>query len=227
MREVFHGELEQLGNELAVLAGLACVVMDQASGALLENDLTLAERAISTRAKITHRGERCEEHACTLLALQAPVARELRIVVAAIRASEKLARMGDLACHIAEVVRLRHPRPVLPEDLAEQFARMGELAARAGRHVEHTIAAPVEIGLPALERIDDELDWLHRDVLDTVARTQPPYPVQVGVDVALLARYHERYGDQAVSVTRQLDYVITGDLVRASPARSTESTDLR
>lgn len=210
VRELFHDELAELGSELAAMCGLACAAMEQAAHALLNTDLALAERAIITRAEITRQGEQCEHHACLQLALQAPVAKDLRIVVTAIRAAEKISRMGDLACHVAEIVRLRHPQPVLPPDLRERFGRMCLLALRTGRHVEQTIAAPVDVSAPAMERLDDELDWLHRDVLDTLERAEPAYPVQVGIDAALLARYIERFADQAVSVTSHLDYVVTG-----------------
>jgi phosphate transport system protein len=212
MREVFHGELEQLGDELANMCGLVCSAMERATRALLDTDLELAEEVITADDEINRQNQRCEQHACTQLALQAPVAKDLRIVVTAIKASEKIARMGDLARHIAEIARLRHPNPAVPAELSEQFARMGSLALQACRHVERTIAAPDGVHLPALQRVDDGLDQLHREVLDAIVATNTPYPVQVGVDVALLARYFERFADQAVSITRQLDYVVTGDM---------------
>jgi phosphate transport system protein len=214
VREVFHRELERLGHELACMCGLVGVAMEQATRALLNTDLALAEQVITTSAEISEQGERCEQHACTQLALQAPVAKDLRRVVTAIKAGERIARMGDLARHIAETTRLRHPHPAVPAELSDQFARMGRLAVQACRHVEDTIAAPAQVYLSVLECADDELDRLHREVLDAVAHTEPPYPVQVGVDVALLARYFERFADQAVSITRQLDYVLTGDMHR-------------
>jgi phosphate transport system protein len=94
---------------------------------------------------------------------------------------------------------------------------VSELTPRACRHVQQSIDAPGDVSLPALEKVDDEIDRLHREVLDLVGRADPTHTVQVGVDVALLARYIERFGDQAVSVTRHIDYVITGDLTRPEP----------
>ncbi|GAA5166965.1 phosphate signaling complex protein PhoU [Pseudonocardia eucalypti] len=217
MRELFHGQLERLGDELADMAGLACTAMEQATRALLDTDSALAEQVVSIRVEIDQRGRRCEEHACVLLARQAPVARDLRVVVTAIRMSEMIGRMGQLAAHIAELVRLRHPNPVLPIELVGLFERMAELAVHESRLVEHTIAAPAGVHLPEIERLDDELDQIHGEVLGQVGRTDPPYPVQCGIDVALLARYVERFADQAVSVTRQLDYVATGHTHRDSP----------
>jgi phosphate transport system protein len=209
VREVFHGELARLGAELASMCGGVCSSMDRAVRALLEVDLVLAEQVISDDTEIDEAARRIEEHACTLLALQAPVASELRTVVCAIRTGERLGRMGDLARHVAEIVRLRHPSPAVPAELADRFAEMGQLAVEAVLETEHAILAPRPCW-QARRQADDRLDRLQREVLDQVGRAEPRCSVQTGVDVALLARYFERFGDQAVSITRLLDYVLTG-----------------
>jgi phosphate transport system protein len=72
--------------------------------------------------------------------------------------------------------------------------------------------------LPALACADDRVDALHREVLDAVSLADPPYPIQVAVDVALLARYCERFSDQAVSVAKRLDYVVAGTMPTEPPA---------
>jgi len=212
MREIFHGELERLGSDLAAMCGLVRLAMEHATKALVDTDLALAEQVITDTQQVYQLGEQCADNASALLALQAPVARDLRVVVTGIRAAEKIGRMGDLARHIAEVVRLRHPNPVAPEELIAKLARMGQLAAEAAQRVEDSIAAPSDVLSAGLERADDETDRLQREVVDLVSHADPPYPVQVGVDVALLARFFERFADQAVAITRRLDYVITGEL---------------
>lgn len=212
MREIFHGELERLGAELAAMCGLVCSAMQHATRALLETDLFLAEQVITDDHEINQFGGRCEEHACALLALQAPVARDLRTVVTAIKAAEKLERMGDLARHVAEIARLRHPDPAVPAGLAAQFAEMGQLAVLTCQSVQQVIAAPSGTHSLIQERADDEIDRLHLEVLEAVREADPPYPVRVGVDVALLARYFERFADQGVSITRRLDWLVTGQL---------------
>lgn len=214
MREVFHGELARLGADLAGLSAAVCSSMSRAVRALLDVDLVQAEQVISDDVEIHRAGRRIEDRACALLALQAPVASELRTVVCAIRAGERLGRMGDLARHVAEIARLRHPRPAVPAELADRFAEMGRLAVEACQETEHAILAPRPCW-SARRRADDQLDRLHREVLAEVGRAEPPCSVQAGVDVALLARYIERFGDQAVSITRLLDYVLTGQ----DPAR--------
>ena len=218
MREVFQRELAQLRANLTLMCALVGESMQRATQALLETDLHLSEQVISADDDVDRLSTRCEEQTFSLLALQAPVAKDLRMVVTAMRAAEKIERMGDLARHVAEVVRLRHPEPAVPPELLDRFAEMGQLAAAASKAVEDAIAAPDELHSPAQERADDDTDRLQRELLDAVSQHEPPYPVRVGVDVALLARYFERYADQAVSITRRLDYVVTGSM----PGRGSE-----
>jgi phosphate transport system protein len=212
VRENFHGQLEQLGTDLAVMCGLASEAMTRAARALLTADLAMAEQVITDDEQIKLLAVRCDEHACSLLALQSPVARDLRTVVAAIKAAERLERMGVLARHVAETARMRHPNAAVPPELAEQLAEMARCGVQACNYLERSIAAPSGEDWSALVRADDCVDQLQQQVLEAVGTADPPYPVQVGVDVALLARFLERFSDQAVSIARSLDYVVTGEL---------------
>lgn len=210
MRRVFHGELEAIGVELSMMCAHAADAMERATQALLQTDLVLAEQVISADAELDAARARCEEHAFRLLSLQAPVARDLRLVVTSIQAAEKIERMGDLARHVAEIARRRHPTCAVPADLTDRFTEMARLAVLASRGVQHIIASPTEEHFAEQGRADDRIDAMHRDVLVTVQRPGRPGAVRDGVDVALLARFIERFADQAVSVTRRLDYIVTG-----------------
>ena len=217
MRSVFHGELEQLGVELAAMCGLAAEAMEKATRSLLEPDLALAEQVIGDDEELDLARSRCEDRAILLLSLQAPVARDLRLVVTAIQAAEKIERMGDLARHIAEVARRRHPERAVPDALTERFGEMGRLAAVAARRVQQIIAAPQEEHFAEQDHADDRIDELQREILAVVVDPAQDNDARNGVDVALLARFFERFADQAVSVTRRLDYIVTG----AVPGRDT------
>jgi phosphate transport system protein len=217
VREIFHGQLEQLGADLALMCGLASEAMARASRGLLAADLAQVERVITDHEHITVFAAKCEEHACSMLALQSPVARDLRVVVTAIKAAEKIERMGVLTRHIAEIARLRHPSPAVPAQLVDQFGEMARCGVAACHHLERSIAAPTGEDWPALVRADDRVDRLQKEVLDAVTQADPPYPAQVGVDVALLARYLERFSDQAVSIAKRLDYVVTGEMPHSPP----------
>jgi phosphate transport system protein len=215
MRAVFNGELEQLGVELATMCGLAADAMEKATRALLRSDLVLAEQVISDDEELDAAQARCEEHTFVLLSLQAPVARDLRLVVSAIQSAEKIERMGDLARHVAELTRRRHPACAVPGDLAGQFGEMARLAVASARRVQDIIAAPMEEHFTEQDRADDRIDELHREILNAVSGGASGRSVREGIDVALLARFVERFADQAVSITRRLDYIVTG----AAPGR--------
>jgi phosphate transport system protein len=225
VREIFHGQLEQLGADLELMCGLAIEAMTQASQGLLSADLAMVEHVITDDARINQLAAQCDEHACSMLALQSPVARDLRTIVTAIKAAERIERMGDLAKHVAAIARLRHPDPAVPPQLADQFSDMARCAVAAGQHLQRSIAAPSGDDSAALVCADDRVDDLQREILDAVRNSHPPYPIQAGVDAALLARYLERFSDQAVSVAKSLDYVVTGAMPDAPPAAHTEQSD--
>lgn len=210
MRANFHGELAQLGAELTLMCELVADAMDQATRALLRNDLVLAEQVISGDTRIDDLRAQAEEDAYRLLLLQAPVARDLRLIVTGIRVGEKIERMGGLACHIAELARRRHPESAIAPEMVAGFAEMGQLAARMARSVAQTIADPLEEQAAQRDRDDDRIDELQRELLAAAVHRDGPDAVRIGVDVALLTRFYERFADQAVSVARRLDYIVTG-----------------
>ena len=118
MREAYHVELEQLADELAGMCSMVGDAMERATRALLEADLALAEQVIGDDSKVDEARSACEEHAYALIALQAPVATDLRTVLAAIHAAESLERMGDLALHVAKAARRRICRRTWPRSTA-------------------------------------------------------------------------------------------------------------
>jgi phosphate transport system protein len=152
----------------------------------------------------------CEEHAYALLALQAPVATDLRTVLAAIHAAESLERMGDLALHVAKAARRRHPQPVLPEQVQPYFAEMGRVAVSLARQAEHVIQSQDVKLARALEDADDEMDDLHRHLFSVIMDREWPHGVAAAVDATLLGRFYERFADHAVSVAKRVVFVVTG-----------------
>src|SRR3977135_2231324 len=100
MRETFHGELARLGEQLACMCRRAAESIRLAGRAFLDADVELAQRGLDADAELDRERDRCEEHAHALLALQAPVARDLRAVLTAVYCAGKIERMGDLAAHV-------------------------------------------------------------------------------------------------------------------------------
>ncbi|HEU5476009.1 MAG TPA: phosphate signaling complex protein PhoU [Actinophytocola sp.] len=210
MREAYHDELAQLADELAGMCSMVGDAMELATRALLDADLGLAEQVISDDAKVDEARSACEEHAYALLALQAPVATDLRTVLAAIHASESLERMGDLALHVAKAARRRHPQPVLPDSVAAYFAEMGRVAVSLARKAEQVIQSKDIEQARSLEDADDEMDDLHRHLFSVIMDREWPHGVAAAVDVTLLGRFYERFADHAVSVGKRVVFVVTG-----------------
>ncbi len=125
MREAYHDRLGELASQLADMCAMVATAMERATTALLKTDLALAEQVIGDDLTIDNARTEYEEEAYALLALQAPVATDLRTVLAVIHAAESLERMGDLALHVAKTTRRRHPNPVLPDEVRPYFEQMG------------------------------------------------------------------------------------------------------
>jgi phosphate transport system protein len=212
MREAYVEQLAALSSELISMCGLVADAMQHATAALLNADLALAEQVISDDSKIDQRRYVCEEAAFGLLALQAPVAGDLRIVVSAIHAAADIERMGDLALHVAQAARRRHPQKVLPAQVEPYFAEMGRVAVTLATDAANVFRTRDVALAQRLEQDDDAMDDLHRHLFTVMMSREWPHGVAAAVDVALLGRYYERYADHAVSLGHQIVYVATGQM---------------
>src|ERR1044072_6480035 len=186
MREAYQVELGQLVVELAGMCWMVAAAMELATRSLLEADLGLGEQGICDDAKVDDARSSCEEHAYALLALQAPVATDLRSVLAAIHAAESLERMGALALHVAKAARRRHPQPVLPEQVRPYFSEMGRVAVQLARDAEQVILNKDIDQARSLEEADDEMDDLHRHLFSVIMDKEWSFGVASAVDVTLL-----------------------------------------
>lgn len=211
MRQVFIAELEALGHDLTAMSRLVETAIDRAGTALLTADLALAEQVIEADRAIDAMERDLDERCVLLIAQQQPVAGDLRTVVAALRMSASLERMGDLARHLAEVARLRYPHPVVPAELHDLFDRMHGAAVRIAREVTAVLDARDADLARAIDEDDDLLDRLHQDTFTATLGGNLELSPQQLVDVTLAARYFERFGDHAVSVAERVVYVATGE----------------
>jgi len=215
MREVFQQELREVQDRLVEIASLVAVSIDNATRAFTESDVSLAETVIADDDKIDVAAAELDELAINILARQQPVARDLRIVVSALRISASLERMGDLSEHIAQLARYRFPDKVVPKSLRPIFAEMGMLDVEIARKlVELLTTEDVRIA-EEIRNDDDKIDALHLRVFDKVlGETWSGHAVDT-VDATLASRYHERFGDHAVSIAKKVQYLATGDWVPA------------
>ena len=211
MRTAFHHELDQIATNLVGMTDLVGSAIADATRALLETDLQLAESVITSDSEVDAAQTELDERAVDLLARQQPVATDLRVIVAALRMSSSIERMGDLASHVAQLVRLRYPRVVVPEDVAPLVGRMGEMAERLAREAGGVIRTRDLAAAARLETDDDLLDRLHREAFNHLMSPSWSHSVETTVDLTQLARYYERFGDHAVSVARRVTFLVTGE----------------
>src|SRR5437763_11308939 len=189
MREAYHVEREQLADNLAAMSVQVADALERATRALLEVDLSLAEQVIGDDSKIDDARAGCEEKAYALLALQAPVATDLRTVLAVIHAAESLERMGDLALHVAKAARRRHPENALPELVRPYFAEMGEAVVKLALRAEEVIKSKDVEEARSLESEDDQVDELHRHLFTVLIAKDWEFGVPAAVVVTLLRRF--------------------------------------
>jgi phosphate transport system protein len=207
----FQEELTRLEEQALGALDLVVVTLDRTLEALHHRDIELAAIVIQDDDRIDGRYLEVHQGILSLLALQAPVASDLRIVLSSIYCAEKIERMGDLAEHIASTTCRTHPDPLVPEELRPVFAKLGEVCAgMADRLVEH-VARPRAGAFAELDEIDHEVDDLHAGVLREVTGPTWNHDVPTATGLALVARFYERYADQAVSVAKRVEFVRTGE----------------
>ncbi len=212
MRTAYHEKLSGLNDELAQMSQLAGEAMKKATTALLEGELDLAEEVISSDTDIDALRTSAEDQAFGLLALQAPVAGDLRSVIAAIHSAGDLERMGDLALHVAKAARRRHPDLVLPQEVTPYFAEMGRVALDLAQDARRVLLdRDIELAF-TMESDDDAMDDLHRHLFTVMMTKDWPHGVAPAVDVTLLGRFYERFADHAVAVARRVVFTVTGKM---------------
>jgi phosphate transport system protein len=221
MREVFQQELAEVQDRLVEISRLVAISIDKATRAFNESDVSLAEEAISEDEKIDELTIELDELAITILARQQPVARDLRIVVSALRISASLERMGDLSTHIAQLARYRFPDKVVPKSLRGTFAQMGSLITAIATMLTELLTNEDMLLAERIRNEDDKVDALHLSVFDAVLGETWKGEAADTVDATLASRYHERFADHAVSIAKKVQYLGTGAWQQKSSAPTT------
>lgn len=212
MRVAYNEQMTELADLLGEMAGLAGDAMEKATQSLLNADLGLAEQVIGEHEKITEMSVIAEERAFALLALQAPVAGDLRSVVSGIQIVSDIDRMGALALHVAKITRRRHPNHVLPEEVNGYFAEMGRIAVSLGAGAKEVLETRDPERAARLREEDDAMDDLHRHLFSVLMDREWKHGVAAAVDVTLLGRFYERFADHTVEVARRVIFLVTGKM---------------
>ena len=213
MREEFQADLNEVSRLLVTMAEAVRAALRKATSALLTADLKAAETVIERDVEVDAIYAQVEAKVADTIARQAPVASDLRMVITALHISADLERMGDLAEHVAKTAQRRHPSPAVPAELRPVFRRMADAADHMAGKITSVLANPSADVAAELERDDDKMDQLERDLFQILLNDDWPYGAETAIDGALLGRFYERYADHAVNVGEQMIYLITGEPV--------------
>ena len=211
IRKTFHNELDEVRDDLVRLAGMVTEALAAGTAALLASDLEAAERIIAGDDEIDALTMQIEEHCFRLLALQAPMAADLRQVIVAIRMSSEIERSADLVTNTMKATRRLYGKELDPrlrgliERMSQQVHRLFRLAVDAYVDRNEGLAA-------ALDDMDDDIDEMHAEYIRTIFEVYEGRgaDLQTAVQLALIGRYYERIADHAVNLGERVRYMVSG-----------------
>jgi phosphate transport system protein len=210
-RKQFHEALDDVRADIVRLAAMATEAIPRATSALLTDDLAAAQHVIDDDDVVDRQSLEIEEACLKLLALQQPMASDLRSLVTALKLNWELERSADLAVNVCKSARRMHPVRLAPgirriiEQMSDEAYRLMRLAVDAYVGFDAALAA-------ALDDMDDRLDALQVDLIRAIlaAHQSDVMPLIVAVQLALVGRYYERIGDHAVNIGERVEYLVTG-----------------
>jgi phosphate transport system protein len=211
LRKGFHNELDQVRAELSRLAAFTIEAISRATGILLEGDLEAANKLIEDDDEIDSRSVDLEERCYQLLALQAPVAGDLRQLVAVVKMIGEIERSADLTVNIAKASRRIYGHDLDPK-LRGIITRMGEQAQHLFVAALQSFETNDAAKAAALDDMDSFLDGLQRELVRRILEThaESDMDLQVAIQLAMVARFYERIGDHAVNIGERVRYLVDG-----------------
>ena len=206
----FHEELETAERGLLAEGSLVRKQLEAVLKALEERDAELAQKVIDDDDRVDDIYLATDTRILNLLALQAPVAGDLRLVSAILHSNVHIERMGDLCVNVAKFVQNRHP---YPSD-SPMVAHLKEMGQRAAEMLDLALSAFAQRSADLAEQLpekDNALDRLNRGILDDLKQyVNNEQSFEWASNLLLVARYLERFGDHAVDVGEQISFLVTG-----------------
>jgi phosphate transport system protein len=210
-RQGFHDELDALERDVLEMGELATAAVQEGVAAVVERDADRAQRVVDGDDAIDMRYLDIEQRALRTLALQTPVAADLRLISAMIHVTLHLERAGDQAVNVAKL-HLVSASLAGSEPLRAQIREMGDLVVqmlRTSLRAFETRDLDLCLTLPGM---DDPVDRLNRAThLEALKLADDPSALDWGMHMNLVARALERVGDNAVDIAEQVGFLITGE----------------
>ena len=216
MRIAYGEQLAAIEDALLSMTKLVQRSVDRSSHALLEADIQAADQVVAGDDAIDLLRDTIEDQVSELLALQQPVAGDLRMLMAAIRMVADLERMGDLAVHIAKVAKMRYPAVAIPDEMLPTMQRAAEVAIAMVGELTAIVGERDLEAVASIEARDEEMDQLRRQEFRIILSDSWAHGVEPAIDLALLGRYYERIADHAVTLARRIVYLVTGEPLHSS-----------
>ncbi|AZA10753.1 phosphate signaling complex PhoU family protein [Corynebacterium gerontici] len=225
MRTAYREHLDAFSHDLTEMCDLVIQVLRDASKGLCNNSLQASEHALSLGDELTAIKQRSTARAFQLLALEGPVARDLRQILSSIYIIEDLDRMVSLAKHIASTARKRYPDPVIEEPIMGYFREMSRLCIEMAEKIQTILQDPDADVALVLSADDDAVDDLHDHLMGMLTTRPWDYGTRAAVDCTLIVRYFERFADHAVAVASHIVYLATGLTPRDYRAKRREGEE--
>ena len=211
MRDAFHQEIEEITHTLVEMTNLVKRAINNSTQSLLNSDRELAEEVIRQDDVVDNMQHELDSRTMLVLAKQQPVASDLRTLVTSLRMSADLERIGDMAHHIANLARKHHPNQVVPAELRADIENMRRVASEILSKVAKLLVSKNLDDAAQIAVDDDEMDKLHRNLIKTLINKDWPHGTETAIDMTLIGRYYERAADHAVSISRRIIYLVTGN----------------
>ncbi len=208
-RAAFHAELDAIMRDIVRLAGHVTEAIPTGTEALLSGDLEAARRVVEGDDVLDERAAAIEERCYEVLALQQPMAADLRAVITAMRLVAEIERSGDLMVNVCKGVARLHARP-LPPILRGNIADMSDEATRLFRSCMDAYAEGDAALAASLDLMDDRLDAAHAAFVEAVLTWGGGGDVRSAVELAMVGRFFERIGDHAVNIGERVRYMVDG-----------------
>ena len=211
IRTTFHQTLGEIRQEMVQMAAMVTEGIPRATAAMLDGDMATAQAIVEGDDPLDAKSVELEEVCYQQLALQQPMAGDLRGIITAIRMISEIERSGDLVVNIAKASR-RIFGTELSAGLRGLIDQMGEESTRLFRYAIDAYVDEDESMGAALDDLDDRLDSIHRQYIQEifVVHNEGNLPVQAAVQLALIGRYYERIGDHAVNIGERVRYMVSG-----------------
>jgi phosphate transport system protein len=222
--KAYDDDLASLTSMLAQMGGLAEEQLARSIDALSRRDTKLADRVIQADEKLDAMEVAVEEKAILTIAKRQPMARDLRVIMVAIRIASDLERIGDLAKNIAKRSHAIYDN--IPRRLTKGLERMGELSQAQVKLVLDAFAATDDAKALEVWRHDEDIDALYNSIFRELLTYMMEDPRMIGPCTHLLfgAKNFERIGDHATNIAENIYYLVHGHTLREErPKKDTTS----